>query len=220
MIEINLLRHVKVDGPAALYGSTDIAPQLVENNKLLIALDNTQRSAPYDLVISSSLQRCQTLAKKFSQQHDIPFICLDNLQEMNFGDYDGVSFDDINQSPKYHWQLLEAFWQSPSNESLPNAETLTQFHQRVIASWTTLVSQQLNELHCDNKPRRVLLVTHGGVICMILAHILQLNWQSASWQQHLQIANGSCSKITISQPYKDKNNTHSVVNYIGLSMIS
>jgi len=219
MIEIDLIRHVKVDGPAALYGYTDIAPQTEQNNRLLAALVQSQQLSPYDLVISSPLQRCQLLAQQFSTMNKIPLVCLNGFKEMNFGDFDGVAFDDISSSNSQGWQLLEKFWQAPSNIHLPNGETLQQFHHRVTSAWLALITQQFNDLTNRQKPLRILLVAHGGVIRMILADILQLDWQSATWQQHLQIANASCSKIAISRPFSEQNGTHCVVNYIGLPML-
>jgi len=225
MIEINLLRHAKVNGPAALYGHTDIAPQLEQNKCLLAALVQTQQLTPYDLVISSPLQRCYLLAEQFSNESKIPLACLNNFKEMNFGDFDGVAFDDINfdnisQSNNQDWLRLEKFWQDPGRATLPNGEPLAQFHHRVITAWLRLITQQFSYLSSEKKSSKILLVTHGGVIRMILSHVLQLDWQSAALQQHLQIAIASCSQITISRPFSDKNKTHSVVNYIGLPMLN
>ena len=225
MIEISLLRHVNVNGAAALYGHTDIAPQIEPNKRLLAALIQSHQLTPYDLVISSPLQRCHLLAEQFSKACQIPLVCLNDFKEMNFGDFDGIAFDDIDfdnisQSNNQNWQLLEKFWQAPGSIVLPNGETLAQFHHRVITAWLRLITEQFSDLTSEKKSSKILFVAHGGVIRMILAHALQLDWQSATWQQHLQIANASCSKITISCPYSDKNKTHSVVNYIGLPTIN
>lgn len=235
MIEIHLLRHVNVNGPAALYGHTDVAPQLEQNKHLLAALIQSQQSTSYDLVISSPLQRCRLLAEQFSKKCQIPLVCLNDFKEMNFGDFDGIAFDDINfeginfdgysldnssQSNNQNWLLLEKFWQAPNKITLPNGEALAQFHHRVTTAWLKLIKEQFSDLSKEKKPLKILLIAHGGVIRMILAHALQLDWQSATWQQHLQIANASCSKVTISRPFSDKNKTHSVVNYIGSSMLN
>jgi len=230
MIELTLLRHVNVNGPAALYGQTDVAPQIEQNKCLLTALIQSHRLTYYDLVISSPLQRCHLLAESFSKACKIPFVYLSDFKEMDFGDFDGIAFDDIDldsmsfedisQSNNHNWQLLEKFWQTPSEITLPNGETLAQFHHRVTSAWLRLITQQLNGLTREKESSKILLVTHGGVIRMILAHVLQLDWQSATWQQHLHIANASCSKITITRPFGDKNKTHSVVNYIGMPMIN
>ncbi|GAW95374.1 MULTISPECIES: histidine phosphatase family protein [Colwellia] len=122
---------------------------------------------------------------------------------------------------KAHWSQLEAFFQAPAEVILPQAEALADFHSRVMKAWQNVLTQQVaiateQAANFHAKPqgplakkmpavRRVLVIVHGGVIRMILAHILQLDWQQASWYQKLQIGHGSLSRICISQPYQDKN---------------
>ncbi|WP_019025831.1 histidine phosphatase family protein [Colwellia piezophila] len=240
MIEIDLLRHVKVVGEPALYGRTDIAPIAAENTRLLARLVAGRSNTPrYHNIICSPLARCQNLALDLAKACDIPLVVSPSLQEMNFGCFDGVPFDRIpfagspfdekqnlknaDKNSQLTWSRLEDFFQTPAENTLPEAETLADFHQRVIQGWHRLVAQQLTDVksqaqtlltQCEHgtlakpqslsTPRRVLIIAHGGVIRMILAHILQLDWQQASWHQQLKIGHGSLSRICVSQPYPDK----------------
>ena len=250
MIEIDLLRHVSVEGKPALYGVSDVSPSSQDNNKLLTVLTAQQNSeSRYDDIISSPLQRCHNIAKAFAQQHQLPLTVVNDFQEMNFGLYDGVPFDDIpfgdapsDSAPfgdassdnvpfdeaakskkqradkitesKLHWRCLERFFEQPAHITLPEAESLSDFHIRIIQAWQTLVNQQLAitqkqvaEAAASSttlKPRRILLIAHGGVIRMILAHILQLDWQQGAWHRNLKVDYASLSSIAISQYYVDK----------------
>lgn len=224
MIEIDLIRHVKVSGKAALYGCTDIEPMATENVRLLERLVTQQQSSrPYQGIICSPLIRCQHLAKEFSKRCKLPLELSADLQEMNFGVFDGVPFDDLTldhkannvtavsnikgQETSLHWSQLEAFFQAPAEIALPEAETLTDFHHRVMQVWQNLIIDQLStasEAKEKSAPRRILVVAHGGVIRMILAHVLQLDWQQSTWYQKLDIAHGSLSRVSISQPKQDK----------------
>ena len=231
MLEIELIRHVKVTGKPALYGCTDIEPIANENRRLLKYLVAQQKTTnAYQAIVCSTLIRCQLLAQEFSEACQLPLELCPDLQEMNFGCFDGVPFDDIpfdntpfseakyrgtkgqsrklkEQKPELHWPQLEAFFHAPADIVLPEAETLAVFHQRVINAWQNLLAQHIAiaAKHKESKtPRRVLVIVHGGVIRMILAHILQLDWQQASWHQKLQIGHGSLSRISVSQPYQDK----------------
>lgn len=244
MIEIDLIRHVKVLGKPALYGSTDVAPIAAENARLLKRLLVQQKTSnPYQGVISSPLIRCQNLAREFSQLGQLPIEISPDLQEMNFGSFDGVPFDDLifeggvfkkrqfeadqesEEKTKLHWSQLEGFFQAPADIILPQAEALPDFHHRVELAWHKLIEQQVRiatkqkeRLQLEQrkvkkepqKPRRILVIAHGGVIRMILAHILQLDWQQASWHQKLQIGHGSISRILISKPYQDKQRDQAV----------
>jgi broad specificity phosphatase PhoE len=235
MFEIDLIRHVKVDGKSALYGCTDISPLQQDNDALLKRLvANQNTSNAYQLIICSPLQRCKTLATKLAGQCHLPIEVIDDLQEMNFGLFDGIPFDDMafelantprknddEEHGKVRWSLLEEFFKAPAKIQLPEAELLADFNCRVIQAWTRIIEQQFlklvleSELARENekphievsktKPGRVLLIAHGGVIRMILAHILQLDWRQASWHQQLTISNASLSRVCINQPYvKDK----------------
>jgi broad specificity phosphatase PhoE len=242
MFEIDLIRHVKVSGKSALYGWTDIAPLEIDNEALLQRLiSNQQTSNAYQRIICSPLQRCQTLASKLSQACHLPLEVNVDLQEMNFGLFDGVPFDDMffddinsddistnaasfegtgtsedelnitkNKNDVIKWSSIEAFFQEPAKVTLPEAERLIDFNHRVVRAWENIVVQQfsmITEYYLINeqqKPKksRVLIIAHGGVIRMILAHLLRTDWQQASWHQNLQISNASLTKICISTPVK------------------
>ena len=223
MIEIILIRHVKVDGSAALYGKTDIAAQQDENQKLFTQL--TERyggdSQPFlDLIISSPLQRCRLLAEQLAKNINVPLSCIDELQEINFGQLDGLPFDQlVGENPMHedaesHWSKLEQFWQAPAIQTLPEAESLAEFHQRIITSWQLLVENAIK-----NNQKRVLVVCHGGVIRMILADVLALNWQNPTWYQALKIDYASSTKISISKQGDNNVGYQCFVNHIGLPLI-
>lgn len=246
MLEIELIRHVKVTGKPALYGCTDIEPNASENRRLFKRLVTQQKTKnAYQTIVCSPLIRCQFLAREFSEACHLPLEISPDLQEMNFGCFDGVPFDDIpfdegplcegssNKAPldktpqdeakspsikgpgrhmtrqeiELHWSQLEAFFLAPAEIVLPGAETLAAFHHRVIKAWQNLLAQHIAIATKQTElktPRRILVIVHGGVIRMILAHILQLDWQQASWHQKLQVGHGSLSRVFVSQPYQDK----------------
>lgn len=239
MLEIDLIRHVKVDGRAALYGSTDVSPLTNENSQLMNRLLSQQNTAAcYHGVACSPLKRCAVVAKNFSAIAKLPLSIIDDFQEMNFGLYDGKAFDDLpfdiatsDRDVALHWSVLEAFFQSPSSCQLPQGERLASFHYRVIRAWQKFIAQQMtlakqkNENSdashslVGNKRRRLVVIAHGGVIRMIIAHILQLDWRQASWHQNLTINYASLSRISISQFNTNDKNAKQIfqqVNIIGM----
>jgi len=183
---VSLLRHVRVDGPPALYGHTDIAPRTEDNARLLAWLLQ-QASEPlfrFDLIISSPLKRCRILAQQLSQQTGIPCLVRDELKEMNFGEYDGVPFDALGD----HWQALEPFWHSPAEFIFNGGETLAEFHHRVVTGWQGAIK--------EHRGKNILVVTHGGVIRQLLANALNLDWKNPALYSGLQIANASMSRLS------------------------
>lgn len=226
MIEISLVRHVKVAGAPALYGSTDVMPRLEDNKLLLASLTSLQqKSSTYDFVIYSPLKRCRILAELFAQQSKIPLQCLGSLQEINFGDFDGIPFNDTTlsidtPSGAKNWSMLEHFWEAPATVTLPQAESLADFNNRIVATWHEIIDTCYKQSDDANQPKRILLLVHGGVIRMILAQVLQLEWQNAALHQSLQISNASLSKITVTRPFEKSNVNHYQVNFIGLPLLN
>ena len=102
---ITLVRHGKVAGPAALYGKTDIALSTSGHSDLTRALNNLHTQNPITQLISSPKIRCLQVAQEFSTQQHIPLQTEDNLQEMNFGVWDGIPFDELGDE----WKNIEAF---------------------------------------------------------------------------------------------------------------
>ncbi|WP_114324911.1 histidine phosphatase family protein [Candidatus Colwellia aromaticivorans] len=226
MIEISLVRHVKVAGAPALYGSTDVMPSIEENKLLLTNLTAFQQQGnAYDLVITSPLKRCRIVAKLFAEQNKTPLQCIDTLQEINFGDFDGIPFDDASFSigtalGAKHWAMLERFWQSPATATLPQAESLADFNLRIVSAWSELIESCYKQSDGVDRPKRILLLAHGGVIRIILAQILQLDWQNPVLHQSLQIANASVSQITVTRPFEKSDLNHYQVNFIGLPVVN
>ncbi|WP_333913380.1 alpha-ribazole phosphatase family protein [Vibrio coralliirubri] len=181
---IYLLRHGKVEGKAALNGLSDVLvnPELQEQICEALATQDIT----IDSVVTSPLKRCGDLANLYAERLSVPLSVAPGFQEMNFGEVDGVPFDELEDK----WEMLETFWQDPANHQLTGAESLQGFHDRVTQAW----SQLLND-PSDN----ILLVTHGGVIRILLAHCLDIDWKNPSLYSKLSIENASITHIQITQ---------------------
>ena len=201
-----LLRHGQVAADAALYGVTDVA--VLPKIDAKIEKSITMQSLKFSGIYTSPLQRCKTLAQRLLKSHLIhdadkynnSITTVNALQEMNFGIFDGVLFDDIYRNSA-QWQLLEQFWQSPNDYPLPKAEPLTEFYQRVSDAWQTICQRHYQaELAAPvTESNNQLIVCHGGVIRMILAHIMNDNIQQKGWYQQHKIGYGSLTHITLTQ---------------------
>ena len=180
---IFLLRHGPLDAPPGLYGKTDI-PVAEDVNKLIVDTLSVKLSKLHR-VVTSPLKRCRQLAGQIQTRW--PTVSLSSspwLSEMDFGDYDGWSFDDLQP----HWESVKRLWSHPFDHNLPNAETLLEFHERIHQVWVQL----LNE--CD---QNTLVICHGGTIRIVLCLILQLDWRSPSIYTQLKIDHASLTEITV-----------------------
>lgn len=199
---ITLVRHGKVAGPAALYGRTDIALSAAGHSDLMRTLKNLHAQTPISQLISSPRVRCLQVAQEFSAQHKIPLRTEDNLHEMDFGIWDGIPFDELADE----WKNIEAFWESPHSMQPPEGESLTDFAARVITNWESLIG---NLKHGNN-----VIICHGGVIRILIAHILKLDWRNPALFKQLQIDYASCTRVEIG----DYDGALPVIKWIGVHL--
>lgn len=199
---IFLLRHGEVDGPGAIYGRTDVPlsdegwAQLRRQSKRLPSLSK---------IVTSPLQRCNQFARELQAERGIPLQVVKDLQECDFGKWDGVPFDDI---PKSAWAEMEAFWQSPDSCQFEGGEHLEAMHNRVAKAWDALNV----EINANEQSQTVLVLAHGGVIRLILAYVLQLDWWNSAIFSQWQIDYASLTKLTLPRFEGAKAN----VNYVAM----
>ena len=198
---IFLLRHGPSALPAGLYGKSDIIVPDEIHHKIKQSIIKKQLNLSH--VMTSPLSRCLDLAKLI--QSSDPRMSIESealLQEMDFGDFDGCSFDELQP----HWQVVEKLWTSPSDHQLPNAESLSDFYSRVKQAWQMITRKY---------QKNTLVVCHGGTIRMLLCLILQIDWQLPTIYSRLQIGHGSLTEIKV---FGD-DSSHYQVSVIGESTL-
>ncbi|NOX91727.1 MAG: alpha-ribazole phosphatase family protein [Gammaproteobacteria bacterium] len=161
---IDLLRHGETVGGSRFRGSIDDA--LTENGWLqmdaAIAQAMKNHSQTWNRIISSPLQRCADFAHKLGQQHSLPVNLDTRFKEIHFGCWEGRTAAELMSTDE---DALTQFWNDPVQNTPPEAEPLLEFEQRVLLAWTDLLR--------DYRGERILLVTHGGVMRVLLCHVQQ-----------------------------------------------
>lgn len=136
--------------------------------------------------MSSPLCRCAEFARALARDHGIPVKSDDRLQEMHFGAWEGRSAAELMAAePK----ALAGFWNDPIAHPPPGAEALTQFQARTLAAWEAVLDRYRNE--------RILLVTHGGIVRVILCHVLE---RRLSHVLRLEVAHASVHRVRVPHP--------------------
>ncbi|MCS0351783.1 histidine phosphatase family protein [Vibrio ordalii] len=183
MINLYLMRHGKTVGRPALNGKTDVLVEAHRQEQIAHTLLRSRYS--FSNIITSPLRRCHDLAQQLVlQQPKLDYQIEPDFQEMDFGDVDGVAFDELQSM----WPVVETLWTNPAQHQLPNAENLVDFHQRVTRAWEARVK----EIKQDT-----LIIAHGGTIRMILAYVLGTDWQNPHWYSVLNIEYQSLTHIQI-----------------------
>jgi len=187
-IVIDLLRHGEVAAEGwAFRGSTDLPLSETGWQQMRRTSDSFES---FDAIATSPLQRCRLFAEEFSDKKKTGLTRLDHMREMDFGAWENRSFDELETE---YGALLHRFWQSPVGIQPPGGEGFDDFSQRVIACWEGWVSSDAGEHR--------LLVAHGGVIRVLLAHVLNMPMHSL-WRLHLPYA--SWSRISLCEGHQPR----------------
>ena len=159
-LQIDLLRHGETTLSHTLRGHLD--DDLTEQGWLQMQSTIQQymtTPVDWDVIISSPLRRCRRFAEHLADQLGLPMRVNEHIKEMYFGDWEGVSTQQIYETSP---ELLANFWQKPSQYCPPRAETLNQFQTRVLKGFQVLL------LHMQKQNlQHALVVTHGGVIKLL-----------------------------------------------------
>lgn len=153
-MEVYLIRHTTpLIAKGVIYGRMNVplAASFEQEKDLVLQ----QIPADLDQVYSSPSFRCQVLAAEISAA----YVQDEALYELNFGDWEGDTWDTIDRVECDTW--MEDF----VNLAPPNGETMLQMEYRVLSFLKEVLLQPF---------RQVGIVTHGGVIRIILAHYRQI----------------------------------------------
>lgn len=159
-----LLRHGQLEKQKVLAGTTDFS---LSEFGLKQLKEVANKFSEIQTVYSSSLSRCQNFAADFAQEQGLTLNVSCLLKEMDFGDWDGLPFEELWLNTQHNEVTIGDFWQDPWSNPPPNGETMQHFTQRVDKWWT----QWLTEMPIGNS----LVVTHAGVIKHLLARIVGLD---------------------------------------------
>lgn len=129
---IDLLRHGESQYSHTLRGHLDDELTAKGWQQMQSTIEQVANQ-PWDVIISSSLKRCACFAEQLAKTTQLPLLLNHDLKEMYFGDWEGVSTQQIYETSP---ELLANFWQKPSQYCPPRAETLNQFQTRVLKGFS------------------------------------------------------------------------------------
>jgi alpha-ribazole phosphatase len=144
---ITLLRHTKpLINPGICYGRLDVplAPSQVEDMDQAIA-----SLRPAQCIYSSPMLRCALLATRLSQRDQCALRLDDRLREIDFGQWEGQSWETIPQGLIDEWQ--SQLWSYAPGDG----ESLQQLWRRV--------SSFIEDIQSTG-PQQLVIVSHHGPI--------------------------------------------------------
>lgn len=135
--------------------------------------------AGYRVLTSGMVRTEQTLREIYGE---IPHEAEPAFREIDFGLFENRSYEDLKDDPAYQSWLTG----DNARNVCPGGESGVQMAERVLRAWAALEGD-------------ILLVTHGGVIACLMAHLFpeegksRYDWQPKPFEGYL-LELGSCSR--------------------------
>jgi alpha-ribazole phosphatase len=150
-MELVLIRHTRcgvlegtcygrLDVPLAETAATDIAATLC-------------RTPRVNLVFSSPSRRCHTLASALAERDGCAVRVLPELQELDFGQWEGLHWSEIPRSVSDEWTA------DPWHRAPPGGESELALSERVTSAATGLLQ--------TSGDGRIAIVSHGGPLRLL-----------------------------------------------------
>jgi len=155
ILHLDLLRHGETELGGGLRGSLDDA---LTANGWVQMREAVVARGPWDRLISSPLQRCARFAEELGARLKLPVTLEKDLQELHFGAWEGQSAATLMETDA---EGLGLFWVDPYSFTPPDGEPVSAFSERVLGA--------VSRLHQAYAGERVLLISHGGVMRLLLA---------------------------------------------------
>ena len=169
MAKLILVRHgdTALNSRERYWGASDI--KLSEDGvRQAEQLRSRLADEKIDIIYSSKLQRASHTAKIIASEHWLEVIACSELRETNFGDVEGLTFDEINR----RFPDLSELWTSWSLQlKFPNGEGVRDLNVRVSMFLDRLQKHAVNET--------ILVVAHAGPLRLLVCRLLGMELQNS-----------------------------------------
>lgn len=157
MTELTFIRHGETDWnrEQRFQGQIDV-PLNATGHAQAQRLARSLAGESFDLLLSSDLQRARETAAPLAQSRTARSEAQPVWREQAFGVLESLSVAEIKSR---HPDLWANWLRHDADFALPEGESVRRFHARVVGALRELV-----RLH---EGRRLLIVTHGGVLDML-----------------------------------------------------
>ena len=171
MAKLLLVRHgnTKLNSTERFWGQTDVELS-AEGIRQAEQLRDRLTTQKIDTVYASNLSRAMVTAQIIASRHQAKIITRDELGEINFGDVEGLTFNEISQ---LHPELAESMANWSVHPGFPGGETIDELNERV--------NKFLPELKKHPPEETVLIVAHSGILRLMICNLLVI--EQEHWRQ-------------------------------------
>ncbi|MDO3381806.1 histidine phosphatase family protein [Gilvimarinus algae] len=160
-MQIDVLRHGECEGGRIFRGHIDVA--LTATGRAQMREGVAQLAGPWQRIVSSPLVRCRSFAETLAAQTGVPVEIEPAIKEVGYGQWEGQSVEAVWREQQ---ALCLAWSRAPDKTGPPGGEPFHDFRARVL----TALAQSAAIPGAD----RILWITHGGVIKLLLSMARQM----------------------------------------------
>ena len=171
MSRLLLVRHgdTELNSAERYWGSTDVKLSDAGFRQAEM-LRNRLATERIDAIYSSELSRASASAEIIASSHRLDIITCAELREIDFGELEGLTFNEISQ---LYPEVTELWIKRSPGLKYPGGESVDEFNSRV--------SQFVGRLDKHTPQETILIVAHSGVlrtlVCQLLGIELRYRWQ-------------------------------------------
>ena len=182
MSRLLLVRHgdTKLDNTIRFWGKTDV--ELSDDGiRQAEQLRDRLATQKIDAIYASKLSRARVTAEIIASKHPVNISTRAELNEINFGELEGLTFEEISQ---LHPELAEVLSKWNPRPRFPGGESLDDLDRRV--------QKFLKQLKNHHPEATILIVAHAGTLRLMICDLLGLGLEH--WR-HMQVDLASISIV-------------------------
>lgn len=138
-----------------------------------------------DKIYSSTLKRAGKTAEIINNSLNVELVKNESLNEINFGEWEGLTFEEMRNRSDYKYNKWS---QEPHLVSFPGEGSLKNVFDRAM--------RYVNQIIDENTGKNILIVSHGGVLKLIILGVLGIGLEAYS---KFYITNASLSIVVVEE---------------------
>lgn len=136
-----------------------------------------------DTIYTTTSSRTKDTVKKIAKFKQIDIIEKEALKEISFGDFEGITFDEIKTNyPKQFQDMIDKGYEY----KYPNGESLIDSYDRV--------ANEISKIIFDNRDKTILICSHGGTIRNIITYLISNSYE---YHWNFKIDNSSITILEV-----------------------
>jgi broad specificity phosphatase PhoE len=182
MLEIDLVRHGEslFNRMGIVQGHTD-SPLTDLGREQANRAGEVLRERGIRAIYTSDLARAWETACIVGEEIGVKPVVMEGFREIRLGKWEGRPIEEIREKDSKN---LELWYSCPLEARIPGAESLEEFQKRVLNT--------LEEIKRKDGDGRIAIVSHGGVLSVIISCVLGLDINHL-W--HFRLSNASLSRV-------------------------